>query len=134
MWKKTTCHILKKTPSWKNILIFVVKFYVLNSRTRKFKQDYFHHCYKFPRSLFPQVLTSFYFINIFKIQDIKREKNQAAIHLKAIHTMSAFSLAIWSSFSFTSSSLLRAATDSEASFSFSSPVFTLELINKIKSM
>lgn len=40
-------------------------------------------------------------------------------------TISAFSLATCNTFSFSSSSLLRSATDSDASFSFSSPVFIL---------
>lgn len=44
-------------------------------------------------------------------------------------TVSAFSLATCSSFSFPASSLLKAATDSDASFSFSNPVFILELKN-----
>lgn len=42
-------------------------------------------------------------------------------------TVSALSLAACSSCSFTSSCLLRAATDSEASFSFFNPVFILGL-------
>lgn len=44
-------------------------------------------------------------------------------------TISALSLAICSSFSFTSSSLLRAATDTDASFSFWRPVFILKRRN-----
>lgn len=53
--------------------------------------------------------------------------NQQPLLLKP--TMSALSLATCSSFSFTSSSLLSAATDSDASFSFWRPVFILKRIN-----
>lgn len=116
-----------ENPHAKVKRIFVVKSYLCNSR--KLKQDHFLQDPFFPTLNFILIDQSFQ-----NRRNKRRKKIKQQYTLKAVHTTSAFLLAIWSSFSFTSSSLLRAATDSAASFNFSRPIFILKLKSKIKSI